>query len=284
MELISGTLISNEIKEKMKQRVNDLAAEGARLPKLSVILVGDNPASLSYVAGKERACINVGIINETIRLSGDISQNELEEKIIELNLDPTVDGILVQLPLPKHLDENHALGLVDPQKDVDGLHPMNLGCLVSNREGFIPCTPKGIMAMLDHIGYHDLSGLHVVVIGRSNLVGKPISLLLQQRNATVTMVHSKTKDIQSITTNADLLIVAVGQPKMVDASWVKEGAVVIDVGVNRVDGKLCGDCDFDSVATKASYLTPVPKGVGAMTVCMLLENTLEAYDRHMRGE
>ena len=195
-----------------------------------------------------------------------------------------MDGILVQMPLPDHLDETAALELIDPQKDVDGLHPMNAGCLLTNRPGFIPCTPQGVMAMLDSIGYKYLSGKRAVVCGRSNLVGKPVALLLQNRNATVTIVHSKTPNIEQIASQADVLIVAMGVSQMVNENWVKEGAVVIDVGINRVNGKLVGDCDFESVSKKASYVSPVPKGVGPMTVCMLLSNTLDAYKMHIQGE
>lgn len=186
-------------------------------------------------------------------------KKELNDVIMSLNLDSEVDGILVQMPLPSHLDETAVLELIDPQKDVDGLHPMNAGCLLTNRPGFIPCTPQGVMAMLDSIGCKDLSGKRAVVCGRSNLVGKPVALLLQNRNATVTIVHSKTPDIEKIASQADILIVAMGVAQMVNENWVKEGAVVIDVGINRVNGKLVGDCDFESVAKKASYVSPVPK-------------------------
>ena len=218
------------------------------------------------------------------RIRNTTPQKELNDVIMSLNLDSEVDGILVQMPLPSHLDETAALELIDPQKDVDGLHPMNAGCLLTNRPGFIPCTPQGVMAMLDSIGCKDLSGKRAVVCGRSNLVGKPVALLLQNRNATVTIVHSKTPDIEKIASQADILIVAMGVAQMVNENWVKEGAVVIDVGINRVNGKLVGDCDFESVAKKASYVSPVPKGVGPMTVCMLLSNTLDAYHMHMQGE
>ena len=298
MEIIYGNILAESIKSSMKQKIDDIRAEGARLPLLSVVLVGNNPASMSYVRGKEKACAAVGIKTNTIRLSASITQEELERVIrdenvsqeelsnviMELNLDPEVDGILVQMPLPDHLDETAALELIDPQKDVDGLHPMNAGCLLTNRPGFIPCTPQGVMAMLDSIGYKDLSGKRAVVCGRSNLVGKPVALLLQNRNATVTIVHSKTPNIEQIASQADVLIVAMGVSQMVNENWVKEGAVVIDVGINRVNGKLVGDCDFESVAKKASYVSPVPKGVGPMTVCMLLSNTLDAYKMHTQGE
>ena len=192
-----------------------------------------------------------------------------------------VDGILVQLPLPEHLDEVSVIDAILPDKDVDGLHPVNAGKLLIGRDGFVPCTPLGVMEMLNSIGYTDLSGLHAVVVGRSNLVGKPVSLLLQKQNATVTMAHSRTSNLKEVCQQADILIVAIGQPKKIDASYVKEGAVVIDVGINRMeDGKLCGDVDFESVKEKAKAITPVPKGVGPMTVCMLLKNTWKAYKEH----
>jgi methylenetetrahydrofolate dehydrogenase (NADP+) / methenyltetrahydrofolate cyclohydrolase len=284
VEIVYGNVLADKLKARMKQNIDDIRAKGARLPLLCVILVGDNPASQSYVRGKEKACHQIGMLQKTIRLDGNITQDELSKTIIAQNLDPLVDGILVQMPLPSHLDENAAIDLIDPQKDVDGLHPMNAGALLTNRAGFIPCTPEGCMAILDEIGYKDLAGKKAVVCGRSNLVGKPVGLLLQKRNATVTTVHSKTPDIEQIASSADILIVAMGQPKLVTESWVKEGAVVIDVGINRVDGKLVGDCDFESISKKAAYATPVPKGVGPMTVCMLLQNTLEAYKHHMQGE
>lgn len=284
MEIIYGNTLADRIKADMKQKIDDIRAEGARLPLLSVVLVGNDPASMSYVRGKEKACSSIGILQRTIRLDENVSQKELNDVIMSLNLDSEVDGILVQMPLPSHLDETAALELIDPQKDVDGLHPMNAGCLLTNRPGFIPCTPQGVMAMLDSIGCKDLSGKRAVVCGRSNLVGKPVALLLQNRNATVTIVHSKTPDIEKIASQADILIVAMGVAQMVNENWVKEGAVVIDVGINRVNGKLVGDCDFESVAKKASYVSPVPKGVGPMTVCMLLSNTLDAYHMHMQGE
>ena len=284
MEIIYGNIIADNIKSSIKQKIDDIRAQGKRLPLLSVVLVGNNAASNSYVRGKEKACASIGMLQQTIRLDENVSQKELSDVIVNLNLDPKVDGILVQMPLPEHLDETAVLELIDPQKDVDGLHPMNAGWLLTNRPGFIPCTPQGVMAMLDSIGYKDLSGKRAVVCGRSNLVGKPVALLLQNRNATVTVVHSKTPDIETIASQADILIVAMGVSQMVNENWVKEGAVVIDVGINRVNGKLVGDCDFESVSKKASYVSPVPKGVGPMTVCMLLSNTLDAYKMHIQGE
>ncbi|MCI6087964.1 MAG: bifunctional methylenetetrahydrofolate dehydrogenase/methenyltetrahydrofolate cyclohydrolase FolD [Absicoccus porci] len=284
MKTIWGNELANEVKDTIRSEVDQIKAEGKRLPVLAVVLVGDNPASQSYVRSKANACINVGMENRTITLDGNISQEELLDTVKKLNADEKVDGILVQLPLPKHLDADSVIMAIDPSKDVDGLHPVNAGNLLTGRPGFVPCTPKGIMYMLKSVGLENLAGKRAVVCGRSNLVGKPVALLLQNQNATVTIVHSKTPDIESICSQADILVVAMGRPKMVTSSWVKEGAVVIDVGINRMEnGKLCGDVDFDDVKDKVAAISPVPKGVGPMTVCMLLSNTLEAYRNHERG-
>lgn len=281
MEIIYGSELSKKIKENLKQEIEDLNQKGKRLPVLTVILVGDNPASQSYVKSKANACASVGMENRTICMPGSTTQQQLLEEVKRQNEDPMVDGILVQLPLPEHLDEVSVIDAILPDKDVDGLHPVNAGKLLTGRDGFVPCTPLGVMEMLNSIGYTDLSGLHAVVVGRSNLVGKPVSLLLQKQNATVTMAHSRTSNLKEVCQQADILIVAIGQPKKIDASYVKEGAVVIDVGINRMeDGKLCGDVDFESVKEKAKAITPVPKGVGPMTVCMLLKNTWKAYKEH----
>lgn len=281
--IIYGNELAASFKEKMKAEIETLKKENKRLPLLAVILVGNNPASQSYVRSKEKACLSIGMENKTIVLPEDISQQELENVVQQQNEDDTVDGILVQLPLPKHLNEQAVIDKISPLKDVDGLHPVNAGALLTNRSGFIPCTPKGVMAMLESIGLDDLSGMNAVVLGRSNLVGKPLALLLQNKNATVTIVHSKTKDIKTITSKADILVAAIGQPKMVKSDWVRDGAVVIDVGINRMEnGKLCGDVDFDDVCDKVKAISPVPKGVGPMTVCMLLENTLESYHNKER--
>lgn len=281
MEIIYGSELSKKIKENLKQEIENLNQKGKRLPVLSVILVGDNPASQSYVKSKANACASVGMENRTICMPGSTTQQQLLEEVKRQNEDPMVDGILVQLPLPEHLDEVSVIDAILPDKDVDGLHPVNAGKLLIGRDGFVPCTPLGVMEMLNSIGYTDLSGLHAVVVGRSNLVGKPVSLLLQKQNATVTMAHSRTSNLKEVCQQADILIVAIGQPKKIDASYVKEGAVVIDVGINRMeDGKLCGDVDFESVKEKAKAITPVPKGVGPMTVCMLLKNTWKAYKEH----
>ena len=284
MKTIWGNELANEVKDTIRSEVDQIKAEGKRLPVLAVVLVGDNLASQSYVQSKANACINVGMENRTITLDGNISQEELLDTVKKLNADEKVDGILVQLPLPKHLDADSVIMAIDPSKDVDGLHPVNAGNLLTGRPGFVPCTPKGIMYMLKSVGLENLAGKRAVVCGRSNLVGKPVALLLQNQNATVTIVHSKTPDIESICSQADILVVAMGRPKMVTSSWVKEGAVVIDVGINRMEnGKLCGDVDFNDVKDKVAAISPVPKGVGPMTVCMLLSNTLEAYRNHERG-
>ncbi|MCF0106500.1 MAG: bifunctional methylenetetrahydrofolate dehydrogenase/methenyltetrahydrofolate cyclohydrolase FolD [Holdemanella sp.] len=280
MELILGNELSAKLREEMKVKIDELVFSGKRRPLLTVILVGDNPASKTYVASKEKACVSIGMEHRTIRLDGSITQEELEKVVEEQNKDDGVDGILVQLPLPKHLSEIKTIEKISPEKDVDGLHPYNAGCLLTGRKGFVPCTPKGIVAMLNSIGIYDLSGKRAAVVGRSNLVGKPISLLLQKMNATVTMVHSRTADAASVCKEADVLVAAIGKEKYINREWVKPGAVVIDVGINRMEnGKLCGDVDFEDVKDIVSAISPVPKGVGPMTVCMLLANTLEAYER-----
>ena len=281
MEIIYGSELSQKIKAELKQEIKKLQKEGKRLPVLSVILVGDNPASQSYVKSKANACASIGMENRTICMPGSTTQQELLEEVQRQNEDPEVDGILVQLPLPSHLDEVSVIDAISPDKDVDGLHPVNAGKLLTGRDGFVPCTPLGVMEMLTSIGYADLSGLNAVVIGRSNLVGKPLSLLLQKQNATVTMAHSRTAHLKEICQQADILIAAIGKPKKITADYIKEGAVVIDVGINRMeDGKLCGAVDFEAIKEKTKAITPVPKGVGPMTVCMLLKNTLKAYKEH----
>lgn len=284
MKIIWGNELAEEVKSDIRSKVDALKEQGKRLPVLAVVLVGDNPASQSYVRSKANACVSVGMENKTIVMDGNITQEELLAKVKELNADDGIDGILVQLPLPKHLDADSVIMAIDPSKDVDGLHPVNAGNLLTGREGFVPCTPMGVMYMLKSIGYEDLVGKKAVVCGRSNLVGKPVALLLQNKNATVTIVHSKTPNIEEVCSQADVLVVAMGKEKMVKENWVKEGAVVIDVGINRMaNGKLCGDVDFEAVKEKTTAITPVPKGVGPMTVCMLLQNTLTAYQHHERG-
>lgn len=280
-EVIYGNEIAAEVKAELKVKIDALKEAGKRLPCLVVVLVGENPASISYVTGKEKACQAIGMENRLIRLPEATTQEELLEVVKGLNEDSQVDGILVQLPLPKHIDENEVLFAIDPRKDVDGFHPFNIGKMMMGVDTFLPCTPKGIMVMLDKMGCADLSGKKAVVIGRSNIVGKPVAQLLLKRNATVTIAHSRTADIEQICSEADVLIAAVGKPRIVKANWVKEGAVVIDVGVNRDENnKLCGDVDFTEVEPKCSYITPVPKGVGPMTIAMLLSNTFDAYALH----
>lgn len=284
MKIIWGNELAEEVKGDIRNQVDAIKEQGKRLPVLAVVLVGDNPASQSYVRSKANACISVGMENKTIVMDGDTTQEELLAKVKELNADDGIDGILVQLPLPKHLDADSVIMAIDPSKDVDGLHPVNAGNLLTGRPGFVPCTPMGVMYMLKSIGYENLAGKKAVVCGRSNLVGKPVALLLQNQNATVTTVHSKTPNIEEVCSQADVLVVAMGKEKLVKSNWVKEGAVVIDVGINRMaNGKLCGDVDFEEVKEKTYAITPVPKGVGPMTVCMLLQNTLTAYQLHERG-
>lgn len=274
-EIINGQLLAKELRENMKNEVAELKQKGLT-PHLTVILIGDDPASHSYVRGKEKASAEVGISSEIIRMEKTVDQKTLLTKIAELNKDENVHGILVQLPLPNHIEEQKVIEAIDPAKDVDGFHPINIGRMMVGQDAFLPCTPYGIIEMLKSKNI-EIAGKHVVVIGRSNIVGKPMGQLLLNENATVTYCHSKTQDIKNYTKKADILIVAVGKANIVDASYVKDEAVVIDVGVNRTEeGKLTGDVDFDDVKEVASFLTPVPKGVGPMTITMLLSNTIKA--------
>ena len=276
--VISGKKLSQEKRDYMKNEVVELEKKYGRRPNLAVILVGDDPASASYVKGKEQACIEIGIGNTTIRKPATITEAELLNIINDLNNDDNVDGILVQLPLPKHIDSSKVINAINAAKDVDGFHPLNVAALYLKEDGIIPCTPKGIVEVLDSKNI-EIAGKRVVVIGRSNIVGQPVAKLLLDRNATVTIAHSKTKDLASVTKEADILIAAVGKPLFVKEDMVKEGAVVIDVGVNRNNetGKLCGDVDFVNVEPKASYITKVPGGIGPMTITCLLENTIECF-------
>ncbi|MGX8833391.1 bifunctional methylenetetrahydrofolate dehydrogenase/methenyltetrahydrofolate cyclohydrolase FolD [Amedibacillus sp. YH-ame6] len=277
-EIVYGSEIAKDVKSKLKLEIDRLKEEGKRVPKLVVILVGDNQASISYVTGKEKACHEIGMENELLRLPQDTSEEALLELIESLNSDSKVDGILVQLPLPSQIREEEVLLAIRPDKDVDGFHPYNVGKLMLQEDTFISCTPKGIIRILETIGFDDLSGKTAVVIGRSNIVGKPVAQLLMNKNATVTICHSRTKDIESVTSKADIVVAAIGKAKMITKNWIKNGAVVIDVGINRDENnKMCGDVDFEDVKEKASYITPVPKGVGPMTIAMLMENTLESY-------
>ncbi|MFR6362750.1 bifunctional methylenetetrahydrofolate dehydrogenase/methenyltetrahydrofolate cyclohydrolase FolD [Amedibacterium intestinale] len=277
-KIIYGNEVAKAVKDDLKKDLDRLKKEGKRLPKLVVVLVGNNVASVSYVTGKEKACKEIGMENELLRFEESIREEKLLEVVENLNKDDSVDGILVQLPLPKHIDESKVLQAIDPEKDVDGFHPVNVGKLLLQEDGFLSCTPKGILRLLESIGLSDLSGKKAVVIGRSNIVGKPVAQLLLNKHATVTICHSRTEHIEEITSQADILIVSVGSPRLVKANWIKEGAIVIDVGINRDEhNKLCGDVDFQEVEPKTSYITPVPKGVGPMTIAMLLENTWESY-------
>lgn len=274
-QVISGQQLAKELRETMKEEVNLLKQSGIT-PHLTVILIGDDPASHSYVNGKKKASAEVGISSEIIKLDEAIHEDELLEKIAELNNDPNVHGILVQLPVPKHIDEQKVIEAIDPKKDVDGFHPINIGRMMTGQDTFLPCTPFGIMKMLQSKNIN-IRGKHAVIIGRSNIVGKPMGQLLLNEDATVTYCHSRTQDLKKHTLSADILIVAVGKEHFIDGSYIKDGAVVIDVGVNRTkDGKLTGDVDFEDAKKKASYITPVPRGVGPMTITMLLENTIKA--------
>ncbi len=242
-------------------------------PGLAVILVGDDPASQTYVRSKGKACDRVGIYSRTLIMAADTTQAQLEKQIAQLNRDEKIDGILLQLPLPPHLDEQHALSVIAPEKDVDGFHALNAGRLMLFLEGVQPCTPKGIMFMLRQAGV-PIEGAHAVVVGRSNIVGKPTALLLLRENATVTLCHSKTPDLKAETLQADILVAAVGKPQLITEDMVKPGAAVIDVGINRVNGRLVGDVDFENVSKVAGYISPVPGGVGRMTVAMLMDNVV----------
>lgn len=283
--IISGKELSAKLKAEMAERVSTFPAEYGRVPHLVVILVGEDPGSVSYVKGKAKASAEVGIRNTTIRRPDTITEDELLGMIAELNADDGVDGILVQLPLPKHIDEDKIIAAIDKSKDVDGFHPLNVAALWQKQPCTLPCTPKGIIKMLKSAGVA-ISGREAVVIGRSNIVGLPVSKLLLDENATVTIAHSRTKNLGEVTRRADILVVAIGRPKFVKADMVKEGAVVIDVGVNRdpETGKLCGDVDFAAIEPKASVITPVPGGVGPMTICCLMENTIECFLRRIKHQ
>ncbi|AKG04332.1 bifunctional methylenetetrahydrofolate dehydrogenase/methenyltetrahydrofolate cyclohydrolase [Salimicrobium jeotgali] len=276
-EIIYGSELAQEIRSELKSEVETLNGQGIH-PKLSVIIIGDDPASKSYVRGKQKASNKIGMDADLWEYDSTITEPELLNKIEELNNEKSVHGILVQLPLPEHIEDQKVIEAISPEKDVDGFHPISIGKMMTNQETFLPCTPHGIIVMMERAGI-ELEGKHAVILGRSNLVGKPVGQLLLNKNATVTYCHSKTEDAQNITKQADILIVAIGKPSVISAEDIKSGAVVIDVGVNRVDGKLTGDVDFESVKEKASYLTPVPKGVGPMTITMLLHNTIEAAKR-----
>jgi len=286
MVLIDGKATANQIKNEIAEEVKAIKLKGERAPHLAAVLVGNDGASLTYVGSKVRSCEKVGFDSSLIRLPEETTEVELLAKIAELNQDDTLDGYIVQLPLPKHIDEEKVLLAIDPKKDVDGFHPSNFGRMALELETFIPATPFGIMQLIERYDI-DTQGKHVVVIGRSHIVGRPISILMSQKgaygNATVTVAHSRTKDLKALTQQADIIVSALGVPGFVTADMVKEGVVIIDVGITRVEDAskekgyyITGDVDFDSVAQKASYITPVPGGVGPMTIAMLLKNTLLA--------
>lgn len=277
--IISGKQVSEEIRGSIAVEVKALAAKGV-VPGLAVVLVGEDPASQVYVRNKEKACHDLGFYSEVHRLPAETSQADLLALVEKLNSQNNIDGILVQLPLPGHIDEKAVINAIAVDKDVDGFHPVNVGNLVIGDDSLLPCTPAGVIELIKRAGI-SLSGKHAAVIGRSNIVGKPVSLLLQRENATVTMCHSRTANMAEITRQADVLVVAIGRANFIDASYVKPGAVVIDVGMNRLDnGKLAGDVDFESVKEVSGPITPVPGGVGPMTITMLMQNTLLAAKRH----
>ncbi|KIL45944.1 bifunctional methylenetetrahydrofolate dehydrogenase/methenyltetrahydrofolate cyclohydrolase FolD [Jeotgalibacillus campisalis] len=278
--IIDGKKISQHIRETIEERVTALKQSGIT-PGLAVVLVGNNQASKTYVSMKEKACKKHGIHSALIRLDEDITERGLLDKVAELNEDPAIHGILVQLPLPSHINETNVIESIDPSKDVDGFHPINAGRLMTGGDGFVPCTPYGIIEMLKFENIA-LSGAHAVIVGRSNIVGKPMGQLLLKENATVTYCHSKTKNLAFHTKQADILIAAVGIKELITNDHIKEGAVVIDVGMNRDDeGKLCGDVDFQGCRSKAHAITPVPGGVGPMTITMLLANTVQSAEKHV---
>ena len=277
-QIIDGKSIALSVRQGLEPRVEALKAKGVT-PGLTVVVVGDDPASAIYVRNKERASNKLGMNGTVLRLPGETTQEELLNVVRKLNADDSIHGILVQLPLPKHIDEHAILREIDPDKDVDGFHAMNAGRLLNGEKGFVACTPKGVMRLLETTGV-DLNGKNAVVVGRSNIVGKPMALLLLQKNCTVTIAHSRTRNLADVTRSADILVVAVGRAGMITGDMIKPGAIVMDVGINRVDGKVVGDVDFESAKEVASYITPVPGGVGAMTIAMLMENTVEAAENH----
>jgi methylenetetrahydrofolate dehydrogenase (NADP+)/methenyltetrahydrofolate cyclohydrolase len=283
-QIIDGFAIAAQLRQDIAVRAAEMKAKHGVVPGLAVVLVGDDPASAVYVRNKLKATAECGLKSIEHILPADTAEADVLALVGELNADPAVHGILVQLPLPKHIDADKVLGLIDPDKDVDGFHPVNAGRLSIGLPGFVPCTPRGSQMLIDGV-LPDLAGKHAVVIGRSNIVGKPMAQLLLQKNATVTIAHSKTKDLPGLCRTADVLVAAVGRPQMVKGDWVKPGAVVIDVGINRIEvdgkGKLCGDVDFASVAEVAGFVTPVPKGVGPMTIACLMLNTLDSAARRI---
>jgi methylenetetrahydrofolate dehydrogenase (NADP+) / methenyltetrahydrofolate cyclohydrolase len=277
-QIINGKEIAESVRQEISKEVQQLRKKNI-VPGLAVILVGDNQASQTYVRNKQKACEDLGMHSVLIKKPADLSQEELIQSIAELNQDDSIHGILVQLPLPGHIQEKAIIEAISPEKDVDGFHPINIGRMMTGQDAFLPCTPYGVMVMLEYIDY-DLEGKHVVIVGRSNIVGKPAGQLFLNANATVTYCHSRTKDLAYYTKQADVVVAAVGKRDTITSDHIKEGAIVIDVGMNRNDeGKLCGDVAFDEVKNKASYITPVPKGVGPMTITMLMKNTVKSAQK-----
>ncbi len=277
-QIISGTQLASQIKSNVAQQISQYVAQGKRAPGLAVILVGADPASQVYVGSKRKSCAEIGITSKSYDLPETTTEQALLELIKELNQDNTVDGILVQLPLPKHIDSTKVIEQISPEKDVDGFHPYNVGRLCQRIPTLRACTPYGVMKLLETTGI-SFYGKHAVIVGASNIVGRPMALELLLAGCTVTVTHRFTEDLASHIRQADILVVAVGKPKFIKGEWIKDGAVVVDVGINRLEGKLVGDVEFDVAAQRASYITPVPGGVGPMTVAMLMQNTLSAYEK-----
>jgi methylenetetrahydrofolate dehydrogenase (NADP+) / methenyltetrahydrofolate cyclohydrolase len=281
-QIINGKEIAESVRQEISKEVQQLREKNI-VPGLAVILVGDNQASQTYVRHKQKACEDLGMHSVLIKKPAELSQEELIQSIAELNQDDSIHGILVQLPLPGHIQEKAIIEAISPEKDVDGFHPINIGRMMTGQDAFLPCTPYGVMVMLEYIDY-DLEGKHVVIVGRSNIVGKPAGQLFLNANATVTYCHSRTKDLAYYTKQADVVVAAVGKRDTITSDHIKEGAIVIDVGMNRNDeGKLCGDVAFDEVKDKASYITPVPKGVGPMTITMLMKNTVKSAQKALES-
>ena len=277
-QIISGTQLASQIKSNVAQQISQYVAQGKRAPGLAVILVGADPASQVYVGSKRKSCAEIGITSQSYDLPETTTEQALLELIEELNQDTEIDGILVQLPLPKHIDSTKVIEQISPEKDVDGFHPYNVGRLCQRIPTLRACTPYGVMKLLETTGI-SFYGKHAVIVGASNIVGRPMALELLLAGCTVTVTHRFTEDLASHIRQADILVVAVGKPKFIKGEWIKEGAVVVDVGINRLEGKLVGDVEFDVAAQRASYITPVPGGVGPMTVAMLMQNTLSAYEK-----
>lgn len=278
-QIIDGKIIAKRIRDEVAAQVRGLSVKGKEIPKLAVVLAGDDPGSQIYVRNKEKACAEVGIPSEVRRIPASVKEKELIDVVRQLNRDRSVHGILVQLPLPRGVDEKNVLDEISPEKDVDGLHPLNMGKLLKGEDPlFVPCTPQGVMELILSTGI-EIKGKEAVVVGRSNIVGKPVSILLLQNHATVTICHSRTRDLGEVTRRAEILVAAVGSPGIIHGEMIREGAVVIDVGMNRVGEKLAGDVDFETAKERAGFLTPVPGGVGPMTIAMLLRNTLKAGQR-----